>query len=172
MKAILNIHARLHGLQWGIMTRQWMCLYNLRTGHRGKCLTVGDNCHNSKKAVFKISGSQLMKDKKSGVMTIKCNVKILECAWMKEKKKKTYQDNWGNQTLDSRSDNSIVSRLNSLHVILCRKCPCSQEICMNYLWFLKGSVKKKIKVFYLGMCKEKKKRAYECGKIVTPGKSR
>ena len=133
---------RLHGLQWGIVTRQWLCPYNLRTGHRGKCLTVGDNCQNSKKAVFKISGSQLMKDKKSGVMTIKCNVKSLNVLeW--RKKKKTYQDNWGNQTLDSRSDNSIVSRLNSPHVILCRKCPCSQEICMNYIWFLKGSVKKK-----------------------------
>ena len=45
--------------------------------------------------------------------------KILEYAGMKEKKKKTHQDNWGNRTLDSRLDNSIAAKSLQSCLTLC-----------------------------------------------------
>ena len=237
MKAILNVHAKTSWSSMGHRDQTVDVPVQSRNRSQGKVPHCWGQLSELKKAVFKISGSQLMKDKKSGVMTIKCNVKSLNM--LEWRKKKTHQDNWGNRTLDRRldnsiaakslqscltlqphrrqptrlprswdypgkdtgvgchyllqcmkvksesevfqscpvsdssrphglqhtrllcpwefpgkstgvgchcllRDNSIISRLNSLHVILlCRKCPCSQEICMNYLWFLKGSVKNK-----------------------------
>ena len=93
----------------------------------GNCPTAGDNRQSSEKADFKISGSHFVKDNDSRVMTIKCNIKSLDELERKERERGREDTarqlrNW---TLDYRLDNSTVSKLNSLHIILFRKCPCS-----------------------------------------------
>lgn len=66
-----------------------------------------------------------MKDNDSGVMTIKCNIKSLDELERKEREREDTERQLRNWSLDYRLDNSIVSKLNSLHIKLFRKCPCS-----------------------------------------------
>lgn len=73
----------------------------------------------ARKQLSKISGSQFVKDQKNGVMTVKSNIKSLNKLgyplYRKRGNTKTTEDT-GLYILD----NSIVPRLNSLSVVLCR----------------------------------------------------
>ena len=119
MKAILNVHAKTWWSSMGHRDQTVDVPVQSKNRSQGEVPHCWGQLSELKKAVFKISGSQLMKGKKSGVMTIKCNVKSLNMLEWRKKKKKTHQDNWGNRTLDSRLDNSIAAKSLQSCLTLC-----------------------------------------------------